>query len=198
MGADLDIREFSGKLTRGELTKAWAEAREEARSEDGDSAYSGTIATLEGGLRFFEDSPRPTVDKAHDKIAAGHPKWSAAWAVKATKTTVDRVAYDKATAKARTALDAREQARAGILAAFKAKASPALLKCTACGSRLARTHLAGLACPLCRGSLLGKRDQAKLARVEADVVKANEAVNEARKGKASGDEVWVVGGWCSS
>ena len=81
MGSQFHSTEFDGKLTKSELTREYNLLVAEERYEYGRDPYSGTFATLQGGLRI-EESIFDSSSEAMDYVDNNTDKYGSALAVR--------------------------------------------------------------------------------------------------------------------
>ena len=81
MGSNFHSAEFDGKLTKSELTREYNLLVAEERYEYGRDPYSGTFATLQGGLRI-EESIFDSSSEAMDYVDNNTDKYGSALAVR--------------------------------------------------------------------------------------------------------------------
>jgi hypothetical protein len=80
MGSHFHTARFDGKLTKSELIKQYNALVDEERYEHGSGAYSGTFATLHGGLSILEKIFN-SEQEASDHVEKNTDKWGSALAV---------------------------------------------------------------------------------------------------------------------
>lgn len=80
MGSHFHTARFDGKLTKSELIKQYNALVDEERYEHGSGAYSGTFATLHGGLSILEKIFN-SEQEASEHVEKNTDKWGTALAV---------------------------------------------------------------------------------------------------------------------
>ncbi len=81
MGADLDYRFYSGKLTPAEVKRDFLESVKDAQYRHGHGGYTGTIAEHSQGVTFKSDTLE-TQDEALEYLDENAEKWGPSLALK--------------------------------------------------------------------------------------------------------------------
>jgi hypothetical protein len=192
---------------REKVKKAFLADQQEAVYEDGAGPYSGTIATMRGGIGQWYDKKFPAEDAAVDFMLEMHQKWDPAVAVSyllpKAPTETQKKRIEEARTRIKDAQDHANELHKKLRETFKARTSK-FLGCATCGSKLnhekivALTQYSRIACPLCQTSLLSETDQNRIAAAKTKVEERQKALAELQKPDTGTEYGWVVGGWAAS
>jgi len=191
---------------REKVKKSFLADQKEAVYEDGAGPYSGTIATMRGGISQWYDKKFATEQEAVDFMLDQHEKWGPAVAVSYLLPQAPGDAQKKRIEEARTRIkdaeDHSSELNKKLRETFKARTSK-FLGCASCGSKLnheklvALTQYTRIICPLCQTSLLSETDQNRLAAAKLKVEERQKALAELQKPDTGTECGWVVGGWAA-
>jgi hypothetical protein len=191
---------------RAKVEKRFVADQKDAVHEDGAGPYSGTIATMRGGIGQWYDKKFPTEDAAVEFLLENHQKWEPAVAVSfllpKAPTETQKKRIEEAQTRIKDAETHSNDLNKKIREAFKARTSK-FLGCSSCGSKLnhekivALTQYSRIACPLCQTSLLSETDQSRIAAAKAKVEDRQKALAELQKPDTGTEYGWVVGGWAA-
>jgi hypothetical protein len=192
---------------REKVKKAFLSAQDDARIEDGDGGYTGTIATMRGGIGQWYDKKFPTQQEAVAFMLDHHDKWEPATAVSyllpKAPTETQKKRIEEARARIKDAEDHANELNKKLRETFKARTSK-FLGCASCGSKLNHEKLVILTqhtrilCPLCQTSLLSETDLSRIAAAKTKVEERQKVLAELQKPDTGTEYGWVVGGWAAS
>lgn len=191
---------------REKVKQAFLADQKDAIHEDGAGPYSGTIATMRGGIGQWYDKKFPTQQEAVDFMLEQHQKWEPAVAVSyllpKAPTDAQKKRIEEAQARIKDAETHSSELNKKLRETFKARTSK-FLGCATCGSKLNHEKLVALTqhtriiCPLCQTSLLSETDQSRLAAAKLKVEERQKALAELQKPTTGTEYGWVVGGWAA-
>jgi hypothetical protein len=201
MGANLDTRTYNTD-DKTDIRRRWDSDVEESQHSDGNS-YSGCIGMFDSGIAFIRevfDSAR----QAYDYISENHQKWDnplgVPFRIAGSKKVPSYVKnakerYDKAQEKHRQIV---EKVHQDIL-----NAKSKFVSCKVCSSKLNRSFLRTVDCPICnKATLISKTGMQRIEKARqktSEMLSAwKEACTKATKANCTGTIGYVVGGLCSS
>lgn len=210
--------------SKEKVSSAWESLCEEDAYESGSGAYAGNATTMGPNVVFYNNL-LSSEEEAYQWVIDNHQKWGRPYACSfyLPKASGERAKakIKRAQEKLVEAKKKKLEFMNGEINAFVNRSSE-LVGCKGCGSKLSRkyfslsSNLVSLGthhvysdggysirfgrlpkCPLCSHSLISNSANARLARLDERVEKANEAYLEAQKPAPSKNVGWVVGGWAA-
>jgi len=178
---------------------------EDARFEDGNSSYSGSIGQFNGFVTRRIDRPFDSEDEARKWILKNHEKWTPALAVRfhcLDCSDKPSVKVSRAREAAKKAYQKYKDVSFDIYEKILNGKSP-LITCKNCGSKINRhfghrTSCIGYpACPVCHHTLASITSMNRLKKAEERWKSKSEDADkiEAAEAKKKGKILWMVGGW---